>query len=144
MKYIKLYEDTNKNYEEINPEYYSSRDNIFGKNELPKINNIIISMFEIPIYSINNYFKLNTEDNFCISFEAPQEGMFFGRKMKLKFKIDISKDSDDYYLVHINNTCKFKCDQLYGLKSCLLDFKNAEIDPNNCNWYVNNWNDLPF
>ena len=25
---------------------------------------------------------------------------------------------------------------------CLLDFKNAEIDPDNCNWYVNNWNDL--
>lgn len=107
MKYLKLYEYTNS-YEEILIDEYDSYSRI--------------PFLEKQSFYIRDFIK-NLNKGYIVDWNYYQI-LKFSRTYKTLY---IYKLEDDYYLLCVKNFYKkvtfnyFKCDQLSGLKKCLLD-----------------------
>ena len=120
MKYIKLYE--NKEYESI-PYDTIHIDSLFSENEINKIIFFISNITNIMDYSII--------DN-RIRFEIYIDNINTRLVTNLNIIVFlIIKIPDDYYLLCVDYNFKYKCDQINGLKNCIIsnikDYKKIKI-----------------
>lgn len=117
MRYLKLYESLN--YEEIT-DFFQKR-----QNKSTRISDEL-AIDIINLFKNNKYFSYRkTMDIHKTLIDIK---VYEKHKKVWRTSIEIFIDNDDYFFLKITNTKlnlakTFKCDQLIGLKKCLLKMK---------------------
>lgn len=121
MKYLKLFE--NKDYFKLEDDPLDLTHYSFNDNEIKKILDILTS---IGINVKKSYYLKNKDTTINKDYIA-----FRNKRINTPFlNTQIQKLSDDYYHVLLLNfddkdaPFNFKCDQLLGLKKCLIYLKD--------------------
>jgi hypothetical protein len=124
MKYLKEYNGIDKGYEEITESTFGYI--VFGETTYPILSENITIISNSDISLITSAIK-KKYPSCIISTRLINDSK--GLEIRLSYSdkrgfslLQIFKDTDEWYYVYMSSTeSNFKCDQTYGLKSCLLD-----------------------
>ena len=112
MKYLKLFEG----YEEIKNDIRNCDIENFQKDQKIKILNYLLKK---ELFNVEDYLKIM--DHIVFANYSTQIFTISKYSIIKRKNFSIYKLKDDYYMLTIYKSKNYKCDQLEGLKKCLLD-----------------------